>query len=94
MAEPLLVKAVYKFKGTNNDEVMLTSERWVVNSNILCSAEVQERRHHHGNAEGGWRVVGGDVGRQDRLVPLQLRGGAGQGQQAQSYWRHDGGSPC
>ena len=26
MAEPLLVKAVYKFKGTNNDEVMWTSE--------------------------------------------------------------------
>ena len=23
MAEPLLVKAVYKFKGTNNDEVMI-----------------------------------------------------------------------
>ena len=55
------------------------------------AAKVQERRSYHNNPKRGWRLVGGDPGRQDWLVPQQLRGGGGQGGQQDEGGDHGGG---
>ena len=39
------------------------------------SVELQEGRCHNFDAKGGGRLVGGDIGRQDWMVPFELRQG-------------------
>ena len=83
------VKAIYKFKANNNDEVTtlvlgaaLLQPRPKTPIFLFSSADVQEGGPDHSHPEGRWWLVGGDESRnwQNGMVSHQLRQGGGREQ--------------
>ncbi len=83
--EKMTVRALYKFKASNNDEVFPKNKIYLLSlliiswfilwcGFILALADFQERWPDNCHSKRGWRMVGGYFSRdrKNRMVPFEL----------------------